>query len=255
MADIRSKINEIYSLESLSEQNTFIHRIHPLAKILVTVVYIVCVAIHGRYELFSLTPFLFYPMIIISLAEIPYKFIFKRTLIALPFVMFAGLSNIIFDESVYMVGNIKLSGGLISCFAILMRTFLCVSAVLMLIATTRFDSITKQLKRMHIPTLFLCLIEMIYRYINVLAEEAETMLVAYRLRNTGKKWIAIKDMGTFLGHLFFKSIDRSERIYSAMKCRGYSRKFLIPEATSMKAGDYIYIIIWCVLSVACTVLV
>lgn len=35
MADMRSKLNEIYSLEQLSNKDTVIHKIHPLIKIIV----------------------------------------------------------------------------------------------------------------------------------------------------------------------------------------------------------------------------
>lgn len=36
MADMHSKLNEIYSLEQLSEKNTVIHNINPMVKIIVT---------------------------------------------------------------------------------------------------------------------------------------------------------------------------------------------------------------------------
>ena len=42
----------------------------------------------NRYDLFGLAVFLFYPIIVMALAEIPYKMIFKRTLVTLPFVFF-----------------------------------------------------------------------------------------------------------------------------------------------------------------------
>lgn len=62
MADMRSKLNEIYSLEQLSNKDTVIHKIHPLIKIIVSIVYIVCLLMKGRYNLFGLAPFMFYPM-------------------------------------------------------------------------------------------------------------------------------------------------------------------------------------------------
>ena len=47
------------------------------------------------------------------------------------------------------------------------------------------------------------------------------MYTAYTLRSTEGKGLKMKDMGIFIGSLFIRSYDRSERIYSAMKLRGY----------------------------------
>ena len=71
MADMRSKLNDVYSLESLSRKHTCIHRLHPLSKMVVTIVYIVCIVSRGRYDLFAMAAFLFYPIIVMALAENP----------------------------------------------------------------------------------------------------------------------------------------------------------------------------------------
>ena len=104
MADMRSKLNEIYSLEQLSNKNTVIHKIHPMIKIIVTIVYIVCLLMKNRYDLFGLAVFLFYPIIVMALAEIPYKMIFKRTLVTLPFVFFAGMVTSYYLYSNFVAG-------------------------------------------------------------------------------------------------------------------------------------------------------
>ncbi len=227
MADMRSKLNEIYSLEQLSSKNTVIHRIHPLVKMTVTVLYIVCLLMMNRYNLFRLALFLFYPMVVIPLAEIPYKIIFSRTLVAIPFVVFAGISNMIFDkERVVLFPGVVITAGVLYFCVLIVRMILSVSAILILVSTTKFQDITRQLSVLHVPTFLIHLIEMIYRYISVLVEEASTMMTAYRLKNPKLKYPHIKHMGPFVGHLFLRSMDRAERIYSAMKCRGYGSKII-----------------------------
>lgn len=222
MTDIRSKIFYIYSLEQLSQGNTSVHAIHPFVKMLSTLVYIICVVSFGRYELLRVVPYIFYPVIIIAMAEIPYKLLFKRVLIALPFCLFAGISNLFFDQSVivYFFGT-KLTGGFISFAAIIFRTFLSVSAVLILIAVTPFSAITSQLRRLHLPEIIVSLFEMTYRYVGTLISEAASMYTAYKLRSGNEKGLKMKDMGSFAGQLLIRSFDRAERVYSAMKCRGY----------------------------------
>lgn len=78
MSGIRSKVNEIYSLEQLSIKNTIIHNIHPLIKMIVTVVYIVCILSVRRYDLLRFSYFLFYLIITTALAELPLKIVIKK---------------------------------------------------------------------------------------------------------------------------------------------------------------------------------
>ena len=55
MADIRSKLNMLYSLEQLSSGENAFKKLHSLAKLIVTAVYLVCVASLGKYDLTRLT--------------------------------------------------------------------------------------------------------------------------------------------------------------------------------------------------------
>ena len=96
MADIRRKIAEIYSLEQLASGETCVHRLHPLAKLLSTLIFILTVVSFGRYEFSRLAPYVFYPVLLMSLSETPCRMILRRVAVAIPFCFFAGLSNVIF---------------------------------------------------------------------------------------------------------------------------------------------------------------
>jgi cobalt/nickel transport system permease protein len=63
---------------------------------------------------------------------------------------------------------------------------------------------------------------MSYRYIAVLLGEVQSMSAAYKLRSCGMKGIAMAHMGSFVGRLFLRSAGRADRVYAAMKCRGYN---------------------------------
>lgn len=250
MADMQSRLAQVYSLEQLSQKNTVIHRLHPISKMMTTLVYIICVASHGRYDLFSLAPFLFYPMVVMALAEVPFSMIGKRVLIALPFCLFAGISNLFWDREPFLaVGNFVVTAGAVSFLVILLRTGLCVAAVLILVAVTPFSQMTHQLRRLHMPAVFVSLVEMIYRYIGVLLEEADVMLTAYRLRNPAVKWPLLKDVGSFIGQLFLKSYDRAERVYQAMQCRGYGMGDTRMNQQPLTAGDWVFLLAGCLTSI------
>lgn len=241
MADMRAKMSELYSLEQLSSQKSSIHALHPLSKIIATLTYIICVVSLDGYSFSQLAPFVFYPVIVIALADIPYSMIWRRALVALPFCAFAGLSNVIFvRETAFYIGSLPVSFGTISFFTIIFRTLLCVSAVLILVAVTPFAQLTAQLRRMHVPQMLISVFEMTYRYIGTLVNEAYSMSIAYKLRAGDKKGVQMKDMGSFAGQLLLRSFDRAERVYAAMKCRSYAMRDALLKPLPLKKNDYIF---------------
>lgn len=246
MSDIRSKINMLYSLEQLAEGDSVIHRLHPSAKILVTFVYLLCVISGPQDVLHVLLPFLFYPVLMMNTAQIPFGMILKRAAAALPFCLFAGISNLILDrEVVIQLGMIPVTAGAVSFVVLLLRTYLCVSAVLILAAVTPFTKITLQLRRLHVPAFMVMLLEMIYRYISVLVQEAATMVTAYRLRSNGGKWPSVREFGPFVGQLLLRSTDRAERIWQAMQCRCFSLQDLPAKREKWGYADVLFILAGC----------
>lgn len=244
MADIKSKLNEIYSLEQLAAGKSAVHRLHPAVKIIVTIIYIVCVVSLERHSLGRLAPFLIYPAAVMAMAEIPFRMVLTRAAAALPFCIFAGISNLIIERQPWVqAGAFTITAGEMSFLVLLVRTCLCVGAVLILVAVTPFSELTGQLRRMYVPALFVRLFEMIYRYIGVLAEEASTMLTAYRLRAAGAKWPEIKYFGAFIGQLLLRSVDRAERIYHAMQCRGYALNDAVGTRRRLNAVDWLFLLL------------
>jgi cobalt/nickel transport system permease protein len=246
MANIKSKIQEIYSLEQLSGRKSVVHARHPLVTLISAFVYIILVVSFNRYEFGRLIPFIFYPVVLMALSETPWSTVLKRVAITIPFCLLAGISNVILDrETAFMLGLIPISIGVVSFFSILFRTFLCVTAVLILVAVTPFNKLSNQLRRMHVPGIFVTLFEMIYRYIGVLLDEASTMYTAYMLRSTEHKGLKMRHMGSFVGQLLIRSYDRAERVYSAMKCRGYTSFDIGNRSTPLVVADWIYLAATC----------
>lgn len=216
------ELRELTRLEELSCGDSAVHRLHPGTKILVTFFYLICVMSLERHAVTRLTPFLFYPVLVCAAAEIPAGLLLRRVLPALPFAVFGGISNLLFERSAAgNLGSFVITAGMLSFAVILFRTVLCVAAVMILIAVTPFTDITEALRRMHVPAVFTDLLEMMYRYLSVLFEEAELMVTAFRLRSGGRKWPEIREYAPLISQLFLRSADRAERIYDAMKCRLY----------------------------------
>ena len=145
MKPIAEQLGQLTRLEELAGQNSPIHRLHPGAKLAATGVYLLCVLSLGRLQFGRLAPYLLYPVVVLSLAEVPLGLVLRRAALALPFCAFAGLSNLLLERQVLLwLGPVPVTVGLASC-GVLLRALLCVSAVLALAAVTPFGQLTGQL--------------------------------------------------------------------------------------------------------------
>jgi cobalt/nickel transport system permease protein len=243
---MRNRIYALYALEQLSSRSTYIHRLHPLVKILATAVFIITVISFDRYAPGRLVPYIFYIAILMALSETPYGMLLKRFLVALPFCLALGVSNILFDRTAaFAIGGVMVSWGIISFSTILFRTFLCVMAVLILVSVTPFSALTGEMKRLRMPAVFITMFEMTYRYIGVISDEACSMYTAYSLRSAYRKGIEMKNMSSFAGQLFIRSFDRADRVYMAMKCRGYALQNKQYEDPGLTRNDIGFCIVSC----------
>lgn len=247
MSNLTTSLSKIRSLEELSDGATVVHRLHPMTKMITTIVYLVVVISFDKYDISGLIPFIIYPMLLMALGEIPYKSVLSRLLIALPFSFFAGLSNPFFDRGLaFSLLGIPISWGMLSFLSILIKTVLTVEAVLILIATTPMDKLACQLIRLKIPKIFVLQIMLTYRYLGLLIAEAGNMMTAYHLRSSRQRGIRLEHAGAFMGQLLLRSFDRAEKVYVAMKLRGFSGEYHFALSEKMRLGDYLYGLALCI---------
>ena len=242
MTDIRSKTRELYALEQLADGETILHRLHPMAKLLGCIGYLVCLISLRSGSLGQMAAFCFYPVIVLALGEVPFGMVFRRCLIVLPFCLLMSLGNLLTQRHVLlMLGPIPVTEGLISSLGILIRAVLSVAAVLALIAVTPFPQLTGALGRLHVPGTLIALLEMTYRYVGVLMDEAGHMSDAYHLRAPNRRGLEMRHMGPFVGSLLLRSFDRAERLYGAMRCRGYGGQWHVGRGAPMHIRDACYL--------------
>jgi cobalt/nickel transport system permease protein len=120
MAKIVSSSYAINLLDDLARKETSIHKLHPLIKLLTTVVYLAAVVSFGRYEIGSLLPFVFYPVLLFIFADLPAR-VLKRILLVLPFIICIGILNPLFDNYTVLIGGYAVSRGWITCISIFIK--------------------------------------------------------------------------------------------------------------------------------------
>jgi cobalt/nickel transport system permease protein len=83
-----------------------------------------------------------------------------------------------------------------------------------------------------------------FRYIHVLGEEAATMSLAYHLRGSGRKGIALHDWGPMAGQWLLRTLKRADRVFQAMLCRGYHGVFPQEVEEPFRWADVGYSLAW-----------
>lgn len=245
MMDINNSIYKIRLLDELSQKNSLVHQLNPLVKLIVTIIFIIITVSFGKYEIIGLLPLLVYPIAIFNAGDVPVTPILKRSLIVLPLIIGFGIFNPIFDlKLIYISSDIVIKAGWISFLSLMIKSYLCVICSLLLISTTSIDNISKALLKLHIPKIIVMNFLFSYRYIYVLLEEVSNIWTAYSLRAPMQKGIDYKVWGPLLGQLLIRTFDRAERIYIAMKLRGFNGEYINGSKDNFKLNDYLYLFFW-----------
>lgn len=226
MLSIDESILDFKRLDLLANGDSRLHRMDPRAKVLATLVFIFSVVSCGKYELSTLLPFFIFPAAIIGTANLPCGFIARKVLVVLPFAFVIGMFNPLIDRNtLIMLGQFGISGGVVSWIAIIVKAVLTVSVALILVATTGFPAICRALEQMGMPQAFAVQLMFLYRYIFVLTEEGGRASRARELRSCGRKGLGIRSYGSLVGHLLLRTWHRAERIHMAMMARGFDGGF------------------------------
>ena len=109
MTNLANALYNIRLLDDLAKKNTPIHALHPLVKLLTTVIYLAVVMSFGRYEISKLLPFIFFPLVVALLAELPLMPIVHRLLMVLPLIIGIGISNPIIDNQTITILGVDFS--------------------------------------------------------------------------------------------------------------------------------------------------
>lgn len=232
---------EIGRMDEMARLETSVHRIDARAKVLVTVAFIIVVMSFPRHALSALTPFLLYPIALISLGRIPLWFIVKKMLVAAPFALVVGIFNPIMDrQPVASVGQLVITGGWISFASIMFRFVLTVSAALALVACTGINRLGAAMERLGIPRVFVVQLLFLYRYLFVTSDQAVKMRRSVELRS-GRHSLGLRAYGSMIGHLLLRSMDRAERVHRAMVARGFDGEIRVLRQFAFQWRDAMFI--------------
>ena len=243
MDSIERKIRELNRLQDLQQRSHWMNDLHPLGKLLISIMYIFLVTSVGKYDVVTLILMSVYVIFTFIIGELSVKEGIYRMRLILPLVMFVGVFNPFLDKSSVPVAGFAVRGGIVSMVTLVIKGLYTVFAVYALVATTSIDDICYALRSIKVPKIIVIVIMLIYRYIDVMAGEADRIYTAYRLRAPGQKGIEYKSWGTLVGQWLLRSMDKAQIVYESMLLRGFRGDF-IPKKKGVKKLDVIYPIVW-----------
>lgn len=244
MNQVSRALGEFQEMDALAAMDSPIHRLHPLPKLLTTILYIFLTVSFDKYDLAGLMPMVLYPMVLFAVTGIPVRTCFHKLRIVLPLVCAVGILNPFFDRAVLLkIGNLSISGGFVSMVTLMAKGVFCLMASFLLAATTTMDAICMALRSLHVPSMIVTLLLLTYRYVSVMISEVSVMTDAYHLRAPGQKGIHISAWGSFVGQLLLRSMDRAEELYQSMLLRGFRGEFAYARVSPLRFGDAAYFLI------------
>ena len=119
--------------------------------------------------------------------------------------------------------------GFIKAIGIALKANAVVLTLLALVGTLEASVLGHALARLSVPEKLVHLLLFTVRYLDVISREYKSMRKAMKARafvprNNLHTW---RSFGYLIGMLLVRSLERSERIYAAMKCRGYCGKLYL----------------------------
>lgn len=213
------------SLARWSIQNSFIHKVDARAKLILLLAFMVVIAVISKPTATQLCLSLGALILITWAARLPVWRILRLSLLVVPFV---GLFALI----VYLTGDGR------RALSILSKSYLSGLSVLILAASTPLPEIAASARFFRVPRLLVEVIQLIYRYLFVLINEARTMQTAFATRSGRAGATAVRASAGIVAVLFSRSYEKAAIIHSAMCSRGFSGEFAETEMQGLRPRDF-----------------
>jgi cobalt/nickel transport system permease protein len=216
-------------LDRYSDRDSFVHHLDPRTKLVAVFLFILAVGLTSpaMWPVFAIYFVIIASLIIFS--RIPVFYVFKRSLVIIPFVLLIAIFIPFFKHG-EAVGSYNLwiwkvsvsYQGLQVLVTILIKAWLSVLSLILLTSTTKIIDLLRGMGQLRLPGVMVMVLSFMYRYIFILVDEVMRMKQARDSRNFGGGRLRqLKTIGNMAGTLFIRSYERGERVYDAMLSRGF----------------------------------
>jgi cobalt/nickel transport system permease protein len=203
-----------------------VHRAPAHLKILTLLAFTLVVVATPRTWFPVFAAYLLLIVAVIGVSRVPPLYILKRTVVEVPFLVFALLLPLVANgPRTEFLGLTVSEPGLLAAWGLLVKGTLGVLASLTLAATTEPQDLLIGLERLRLPDQLVQIMAFMVRYLDLVAGEMARMKIARESRGftarNPKHWPVLARSA---GALFIRSYERGERVHLAMLSRGYTGK-------------------------------
>jgi cobalt/nickel transport system permease protein len=204
--------------------HSVVHRTPAHLKILALLAFMIVVVATPRDWYAAFGAYLAVLVVVIGVSRVPPTYLLKRTVVEIPFVLFAVLLPFVATGPQTEVLGVSVSQhGLEAGIALLIKGTLGVLASLTLAATTEPNELLLGLERLRLPQQLVQIMSFMVRYLDVVTGEMQRMRIARESRGFSARnprhWPVLARSA---GALFIRSYERGERVHLAMLSRGYT---------------------------------
>lgn len=148
------------------------------------------------------------------------------------------------DALFHVFGFAASKQGFIHAIGIGLKANAVVLTLLSLVGTLEASTLGHTLARLKVPEKLVHLLLFTVRYLDVISREYRRMRKAMKARafvpkNNLHTW---RSFGYLVGMLLVRSLERSERIFDAMKCRGYCGKLYLFDTMQWQQRDTVLLL-------------
>ncbi len=229
--------------DTFSQGDSFIHRLDPRARIISGAAFCILVALCRTIE----TPAaaLLLAFFLAMTARLPLLGILRRLAPLNFFMLFLWIVLPLSapGEVLIRIGPLTWTAeGARLAALITLKGNAIVLALAVFLGTMDASVLGHALDHMHAPHKLTHLFLFTYRYIDVLFLEKRRLTEAMRARafRPGINMHTYRSYGRLVGMLLVRSLERSERIMEAMKCRGFRGHYYLVDHFAARRADYLF---------------
>ncbi len=232
--------------EPFAAGNSILHRLDPRFRVFFASLYSIVIAVSRDFHI--LTGAIVISSLLVILAQLPAREILKRLLAVNAFILLLWLIlPVTFHGAVaFKLGPLPVySAGITMAAQITLKSNAIVMALIALIATMNFSILGYALNWLRMPDKIVHLLLMTYRYVFLIEQEYQRLIRAARIRGfqPGTNLHTYKTYANVVGMLLVRSSLRAERVYKAMLCRGFRRKFYCLHEFETGRREWVFAII------------
>ncbi len=233
-------------LDVFAEGNSPLHRVDPRIKFLAFLPLVFVVAVtNGMYCQFYA---LFVAGLLTALAKLNVRMLLERMLVVNAFILplWVFLPFGAPGRSIISLWSFTITAeGVILALSITLKTNAIALLTVAVLGTSEVLSLTHALLHLRLPVKLVYLFFFCYRYIGILHEEYQRLKrgIAIRAFSAKTNLHTYKTYAYIAGMLLVRSYERSDRVYKAMICRGFTEKFPLMRHFYAKKTDYVFLTI------------